>query len=241
MKKYAIIVLAVMLMGVMASGASVWASEYLTIGNTFLPNAKVGQPYNHQFSFTSGGSSAGLEWNISPSTFVPGLSFINGTISGKPTQSGNFSFTVSLRRRNTTDSTSVNVSLTVNEADGGGGGGGGNSGGDNSLPPSIRGEIQSLTVGVNSFKANQSINGGRIDNYLAVDNGTPPYKWTIVKGEIPRGLGLYACDVEGLLNTLYHETDRYLYFGDWEDVPVESGEYSFTIRVTDVYFWNVYT
>ena len=70
--------------------------------------------------------------------------------------------------------------------------------GDNSLPLSIRGSIQSLAVGVNSFKANQSINGGKIANYLIANNGTPPYKWTIVKGEIPRGLGLYVCDVEGI-------------------------------------------
>ena len=215
---------------VIATPSGGWA---LSIFNTSMPNAVVGQDYRHQFS-SSGGGAAGVEWSIDPPVdFVPGLYFFDGLITGQPTQSGPFYFTVSLRSRNTNESTSANVSLTVLEAGSSGGGGGGEGSSDTSLPPSIRGNLQDFKVAVNGLREFAGLHGGNVQYYLAADNGTPPFKWAIVKGEIPRGLGLYACDTEGYLINPSHNTDRFLYFGDLDEVPVEPGDYNFTVRVTD--------
>ena len=231
MKKI-LVALAIMLL---SAGAS-HAAEQIRINSQTLPDKNVGDSVTVQF--TANVSNAYLKWSISGN--VPlGLAFVDGTLSGTLRQVGSYSFTVKAEGRYSSGGTtyspdSKNFSMTVREKDGSTGNGGGNNNqSDNTLAPSIEGYEPGFNVGVNHFKEMAVIHGGRVEPYFSANNGTPPYKWTIVKGDLPKGLGLYACDSDGALGASNHTTDRYLYIGNLEEVPVEAGEYSFTLRLTD--------
>lgn len=200
------------------------------IMNTSLSDATEGEYYVHTFS-ASGGGTAGLSWSMSG--IIPGLSFMSGTLSGRPSTPGRYSFTITAERRYSTGYTpasdSANCTLVVKaKSEGGeGGGGGSNPSDDNTIAPSITGSIFDFNTGREYVMENHLY--GNIYSYLTVENGTPPYKWKVSKGEIPRGTALYPSDeAEHIVNR--NENCRYLYING---VPVEAGDYNFTIQVTD--------
>jgi len=79
-----------------------------------LPSGTVNSAYSPQFLSTTGGT-APISWSVSAGTLPQGMSLnANGSISGTPTQSGQFPFTV--RAADTAQSVTKNFSITINPA-----------------------------------------------------------------------------------------------------------------------------
>jgi uncharacterized protein (TIGR03437 family) len=87
----------------------------ITIGPTTIPSADPGLNYSQAFT-ASGGSGSGYTYTIS--TTPPGLGFgtANGVLSGPPSSSGTFTFTISARDSMGLTGTSPSISLIVNPA-----------------------------------------------------------------------------------------------------------------------------
>jgi hypothetical protein len=132
----------------------------LFITTASLPNGIVGNSYNTTLEAIGGKTPR--SWSISTGSLPPGLSLdsASGTISGTPTDVGNFAFTVTV-----TDSTSLSTSralaiLVVN-------------------PLAIATKsLSSGIVGVNYPVA------------LTATGGVPPYSWKVTQGSLPPGITL---------------------------------------------------
>jgi uncharacterized protein (TIGR03437 family) len=85
----------------------------ITITPTTIPAADSGVNYTQSFT-ASGGSGSGYTYSISAQP--PGLSFnaANGTLSGPPSSSGSFPFTITARDSAGLSGTSPTITLTVN-------------------------------------------------------------------------------------------------------------------------------
>ncbi len=69
------------------------ATVTITLAPTTLPNATLGTPYNQ--TITATGGTAPYTFAVTSGTLPPGLTLAtNGTLSGKPTSAGSFTFTV---------------------------------------------------------------------------------------------------------------------------------------------------
>ncbi len=67
--------------------------QMITLAPTALPNGMLGTPYNQ--TITATGGTAPYTFAVTSGTLPPGLTLAtNGTLSGKPTSAGSFSFTV---------------------------------------------------------------------------------------------------------------------------------------------------
>ena len=74
----------------------------LIVSTSSLPDANINQPYTAPALTASGGTVS--SWTLAGGTLPPGLTLNpNGVISGTPTQSGLFSFTVQANGAGTTD------------------------------------------------------------------------------------------------------------------------------------------
>ena len=120
-----------------------------------LPQATIGHSYNQPLSATGG--TPPLSWKISSGTPPPGilLEISTGVLSGTPTASGSFTFTVRLKDVNgaiTTEKFSmiVNAGLSISTE---------------SLPETTVGAAYSAT--------------------LQANGGTAPYRWEIISGLPP--------------------------------------------------------
>lgn len=84
----------------------------LAITNTEMPTAKVSTLYSATLSGAAGNSST-YTWTLTSGSLPPGLSLALGVISGTPTSSGTFSFTIQLSDPCPT-TTSKRFTITVN-------------------------------------------------------------------------------------------------------------------------------
>jgi len=138
------------------------------ITTTSLPGGTVGQPYSATLSVSGG--TAPYSWSISAGSLPAGLSLSNaGTVSGSPTSSGTFNFTIKVTGSGKTgDSDTQALSLVVAPA---------------------------LTMSTSSFPAGQvSI---AYSQTLQANGGTSPYTWSISAGSLPSGLSLSAAQISG--------------------------------------------
>ncbi|MBQ7154530.1 MAG: putative Ig domain-containing protein [Synergistaceae bacterium] len=103
---------------------------------------------------------------------------------------------------------------------------GGNTG-NQTLAPSITGSFGGASVG-ESYLTTQHLYGN-IFSYAGVENGTPPFKWSVSKGTLPPGLGLFPGD-HSESSVIDEHTDRYLHF---RGILTTAGTYSFTLKATD--------
>ncbi len=122
--------------------------------------AIVGQAYSS--SATATGGQTPYSWSVATGQLPPGLSLAasSGTVSGTPTQAGNFSFTV-----------------RVADA---------SSGAANKACAITVGSMLAITTG--SLAAGAT--GGLYSQQLSASGGTPPYSWSIASGNLPPGLSL---------------------------------------------------
>lgn len=145
------------------------AAPGLAITTTSLSNAKDGSSYTAPLSATGG--TPGYTWSISSGTLPPGLSLSSaGVISGTPTASGSFAFTIAVKDSGSpVQSDSAQESIAV---------------GATSAP---------LTITSASLGAAQT--GSSYTATLAATGGTPAYSWSVTSGSLPVGLALSSAGV----------------------------------------------
>lgn len=133
----------------------------LKILTSSLPGGSVGAAYPAQTLAGSGGQSP-YTWSIPPATLPPGLTLnpTLGTISGTPSSSGVYPFTVTMKDSQN-NTTTANLSISV---------GGGIAITPSTLPGGTVGTAYSQT--------------------LTETSGQPPCTWSVAAGTLPTGLTL---------------------------------------------------
>jgi len=129
---------------------------------TSLPQAAVGQTPAYTAQLTAIGGTAPYVWTLT-GTLPPGLGLApNGQITGPPTQTGVFPFTVQV-----TDMSSPPLTTTV------------------SLSITVAGSLQITTQSLPDV-----LTGQPYSLALTAAGGTAPYTWSISSGTLPTGLNL---------------------------------------------------
>ena len=143
--------------------AAATSSSQLVINSVAVPGAMVNQPYASAFG-ASGGTPA-YTWSITSGQLPTGLSLVasTGVISGIPTVSGTFNFTISVAdSASPAQSVSTSASITVSSSQ--------------------------LTILSPQFPS-----GGVGTAYsiaMKAAGGTPAYTWSITSGQLPTGLSM---------------------------------------------------
>jgi len=135
-------------------------NQTITISPATIPSGSVGAPYSQTFAATGGLAPFVYIISVNP----PGLTFnpATGVLSGTPTQTGVFEFTI--RASDTAGQIGLrNYSLTV--------------------VAGLQITTTSLNGGVERTPYSQA---------LAATGGVPPYSWRIASGPLPDGLQLNA-------------------------------------------------
>ena len=141
-------------------------SEALRIIAGPAGNGTVGLAYSQDLP--AAGGSGTYSWEISDGDLPPGLTLNGGIISGTPTESGNYTFTV--RAADSAGrTTTANLSVDIQR-----------------LAPTI---VSALPEGNIVSTYGQA---------LQVIGGIPPYTWMITGGALPRGLTLNAGVITGI-------------------------------------------
>ncbi len=128
----------------------------LTITTPSLPDGTVGVAYPPQ-TLTASGGTPPYSWSWSPA--VPGLSPINGVISGTPTQAGQYAFTLQVTDANNATDTRT-FTITVKPAG-----------------------AALLTITTDSPLPNATV-GKLYQQAISATAGTQPYKWRFVLGSL---------------------------------------------------------
>jgi hypothetical protein len=144
---------------------SITVAAALTVVTTSLPNGVVGTAYSQTLTAT-GGTPPYVTWSLSSGSLPPGLNLnaSSGVISGSPTTSGAFSFSVTVRDSAGAASPAQSLSITV---------------------------AAGVTI-VTTSLANGVV-GTAYSQTLTATGGTPPYSnWSLFSGSLPPGLSLNA-------------------------------------------------
>ena len=139
----------------------------LQIATTSLANGQIGTAYSAML--TASGGTTPYNWSFAGS-FPPGLALgaSTGQISGTPTQSGTFSFTIQVKDSGSpvqTASQAFSISIVPG------------------TPPPLQIATISLPAGQVSVTYSATV---------TASGGTTPYTWSIVSGSLPPGLTLGA-------------------------------------------------
>jgi len=150
-----------------------------------LASGIVGVSYDQ--TLTANGGTSPYTWSIASGSLPAGLSFSSsGTLNGTPTAAGSFNFTIRVIDSSIAQQT-VQKAFTLTVV---------------SLSITTTSPLPSGVVGTGYSKG------------LQASGGTPPYRWSIPSGGLPKGLSLAS---DGVLS----------------GVPTTAGSFSFSIQVTD--------
>ncbi len=142
-------------------GYIVTISPGLVVSPTSLPSIEQNISYNQTFSASDGTSP--YTFSVPPNSLPPGLTLSSsGVLSGTPTTTGTFSFSLTVRDSNGVVGTD-SLSLTV---------------------------VGAVTIATNSLPSATS--GVAYSASLTPSGGTPSYTWSITSGTLPSGLTLSA-------------------------------------------------
>ena len=147
-------------------GISVGTAAALQITSSTLPNGTVQLAYSAPLAATGG--TPPYSWSMVSGSLPPGvaLSASTGSITGTPTASGPYSFTVQVRDSEASPQTaSKQFGISVGTA--------------------AALQITSSTLPNGTLQVAYS-------TPLAATGGTPPYSWSVVLGSLPPGLALGA-------------------------------------------------
>jgi Putative Ig domain len=146
------------------------AGAALAITSLPFHNGEVGVGYLAVFLGATGGTGS-YQWSISGGSFPPGLSVSpDGTVTGKNTTSGQYSFTVEVK----------------------------DSAGATSSAPAGLGVFSALLV--KQPCANQCTVGAgcqKCGTFGSASGGLAPYKYTLVGGSVPGGMTLSGLSLKG--------------------------------------------
>lgn len=139
--------------------------EDISIATSLLPDAEVGVHYQNsddRFALTASGGTPPFKWLVTSGSLPPGmrLNYGTGVISGKPTETGTYSFTVKMIDRHGSSSVRT-LSITVY--------------------PAIYITTDSLADGRTGQYYSQT---------LEAFGGLIPYTWEIRAGKLPYGFSL---------------------------------------------------
>jgi hypothetical protein len=144
-----------------SSTISLTINSGLAIGGTPPANGEVGAPYSASFS-ASGGTGSGYAFSITTGALPPGISLSSGgLLSGVPTSTGNFEFTVA-----------VADSL----------------GGQAQAPYSIA--VSAALAAPTGTFANGEVGVSYTSPAPVSHGGLAPYVWSLASGSLPAGLSL---------------------------------------------------
>ncbi len=181
-------------------------AQVLTISTlpSALQDAIVGQAYN--FTFQSNGGLTPITWSVTSGSLPTGLTLSSsGIISGTPTASGSFSFTIQAGDGSSPAQTiTINVSvrsstlLVISTASG-------------ALPDAVLGAIY------NPFT-------------LQFIGGIAPQVWTVSAGSLPPGMGLSSA---GVISGSLSATGTYSFTARLQDSsnPAQAASVALSIRV----------
>jgi hypothetical protein len=135
----------------------------LTIVTSGLSSGTVGMPYSATLS-ASGGTPP-YSWAIVGGSLPPGLSLSsNGAITGTPSSTGSYDFTVQVTDSTTPIPQSATRALSI--------------------------AVGSSQLVVTTYALPSATFGASYSATLSASGGTPPYSWAIVGGSLPPGLSL---------------------------------------------------
>lgn len=137
------------------------AAQSPTVTTSSLPNASVGASYSS--TLTASGGTTPYTWSVSSGSLPGGLSLTasTGTISGAPTSSGSWSFTVQVMDAKSNKG-HKGLGLTVGAS-----------------------ALSITTTSVPGGQVSSSYSA-----FLVASGGTTPYTWSITSGSLPTGLSL---------------------------------------------------
>jgi hypothetical protein len=133
----------------------------ITITTESLPNGVISAAYS--LSLASDNGLLPLAWSVVSGTLPPGLSMgVDGTISGTPSQSGDFTFTVKV----------IDGELISDQK---------------TFTITVQSGFE-----ISTSSLSDAILGRPYNGELAAANGQPRYRWSLVGGALPEGLKLTA-------------------------------------------------
>jgi len=143
----------------------------ITTASGQLPDAVIGSAYN--YTFTSNGGITPIQWTLTSGTLPPGLTLgTGGTLTGTPTASGNYTFTVQAG-----DASSPSQTITVNVG--------------------INSPV-ALVINTTAGALPDAVVGASYNNFqLSLTGGTGPFTWTVSGGALPSGMTLSSAGVIG--------------------------------------------
>ncbi len=164
-------------------------TRHVKISTTSLPNGALNVSYNA--TLTADGGAAPYVWSIDKGTLPEGLNLdsATGIISGVPTASGDFAFTAKVSDNSTpTRSDSQRYTITIAGSEG---------------------------LVITTVDVADGLEGTVYNVTVVALGGTPPYTWSIAKGNLPDGLAIDTAS------------------GVISGTPTKKGNYNFTIQVSD--------
>lgn len=161
------------------------------ITTTSVPGGQIGVAYTSTTLQVSGGTSP-YTWSLAAGALPGGITLSTaGVLSGTPTASGTFNFTVRVTDNASQTDTQA---LTI---------------------------VVAAAVAITTSSLPASVVGGAYSQALAATGGTAPYTWTLVSGALPGGLGLSSsgtisgtCTTAGTFNFTVRATDTVSQFAN---------------------------
>jgi hypothetical protein len=149
----------------------VTAAKPLKITTSTLPSGTAKTAYSQTLIATGGTPS--YSWSITSGTLPSGMQLIGakGVISGTPTTSGNFLFTLTVVDKGTPQQkTSAVMAITIASS-----------------------PAQTIVpLAITSSTLPSAVSGASYSSALLATGGTPAYSWSITSGSLPQGLTLAA-------------------------------------------------
>ncbi len=137
----------------------------IKINTSTLPSGQIAATYSTTLAATGG--TTPYNWSVSAGALPAGLALsTTGTISGTPTASGSFSFTVKVTDSTTPTAETATQSLTL-------------------AIGTVATPVQITTSSVSSGRV-----GTAYSTTLEATGGTTPYSWSVSAGALPAGLAL---------------------------------------------------
>jgi hypothetical protein len=185
---------------------SVIAPSPLLIGTTTLPNGTVQVAYSA--TLAASGGVAPYSWSVVSGSLPPGLtlSASTGALSGAPSASGSYSFSVQVRDSAAATPQSATQGFTISVA---------------------AAAVAALQITTSSLPSGQL--QVAYSATLAATGGTTPYSWGVVSGSFPPGLTLGASS--GVISGTPTQAGQFGFIVQVKDSATQSARQALSIAI----------